>query len=77
MRIKRAFAAKDIKAYIDSCTNQQFVVVDEHQYKALAENYVFEDEGRTPEGKYIIRFCTSWSSTAEEVEALCNDIEKL
>ena len=77
MRIKRAFAAKGIEAYIDSCTNQQFVVVDEPQYKALAENYVFEDEGRTPEGKYIIRFCTSWSSTAEEVEALCNDIEKL
>ncbi len=77
MRIKRAFAAKGIEAYIDSCTNQQFVVVDDAQYKALAANYVFEDEGRTPEGKYIIRFCTSWSSLPEEIDALCEDIERL
>lgn len=77
MCIKEAFAKKGIASYIDSCTNQQFVVVSDAQYKALAANYVFEDEGRTPEGRPIIRFCTSWSSTAEEVEALCSDIEKL
>lgn len=77
VQIKEAFAKKGISSYIDSCTNQQFVVVDDAQYKALAANYVFEDEGRTPEGRPIIRFCTSWSSTAEEVVALCSDIEKL
>lgn len=77
MRIKRAFENKGIASYIESFTNQQFVVVDDRQYKSLAENYVFEDEGRTPDGRYIIRFCTGWSSRSQEVDALCADIARL
>ena len=77
MRIKRAFAEKGIAPYIDSSTNQQFVVLNDAQYKALAENYVFEDEGKTPDGGLIVRFCTGWSTLPQEVDALCRDIEKL
>ncbi len=77
MRIRQAFAQKGIAPYIESCTNQQFVVLDEAAYKTLAEGYVFEDEGRTPDGGRIVRFCTSWSSTAAEVDALCEDIARL
>ena len=77
MRIKAAFTQKGIRSYIDSCTNQQFVVLSDEQVKKLAENYVFEDEGKTAEGESIVRFCTSWSSLTEEIDALCEDIAKL
>lgn len=76
LKIRDAFRAKNIKSYIESPTNQQFVVVTDEQKAKLAENFYFEEEGKT-EGGNIIRFCTSWSSTEEEVEALLNAIKAL
>ena len=73
VRIKEAFAKKGIPSYIESSTNQQFVVVDEVTKAKLAENFIFEEEGRTEEGS-IIRFCTSWSTKEEEVDALAAGI---
>lgn len=77
MRIKEAFASAGIPAYIESFTNQQFVVVTPEQRAKLAENFIFEEEGSLPEDRSIIRFCTSWSSTEEEVEALVKAIGEL
>lgn len=77
MRIRDAFAAAGIRAYIDSPTNQQFVLVSEAQAAQLAEEFVFEPEGRTEDGLQIIRFCTSWSTTDSEVDALVDAIARL
>jgi len=77
MMIREAFAAAGIPSYIESCTNQQFVVVTPEQKQALAENFIFEEEGSLPDGRSIIRFCTSWSSTEEEVYALTQAIGSL
>lgn len=76
MKIKEAFAKKGIESYIDSPTNQQFVVLDKAQRNKLAKEFIFENEGET-DGKYIVRFCTSWASTEDEVNALVRAIEKL
>ena len=76
MRIKNAFRSKGIKSYIESPTNQQFVVVTESQKKILAEKYIFEDEGNDEHGNFIIRFCTSWSTDEKDVEELVKDIQE-
>ena len=77
MRIKEAFAEKGIPAYIESFTNQQFVVVTNRQKEQLAENFIFEFEGKIDEDHSCIRFCTSWSTTEEEVRALTEEIRRL
>lgn len=77
LRIKDAFSAKGIPAYIESFTNQQFVVVTEEQMNRLGENHVYEYQNQLEDGRYCIRFCTSWSTKAEDVDTLIADIQAL
>ena len=77
MRIKEAFAQKGILPYVESFTNQQFVIVTPQQEAKLAAKYIYEPSGSLPDGRSIIRFCTSWSTKEEDVDALIEDIRKL
>lgn len=77
MEIKKAFADKGIPSYIDSPTNQQFVILSNEQMNSLAQNYVFEFQDKYDDTHSIVRFCTSWSTTQEEVDALVKDIQSL
>jgi threonine aldolase len=76
LRIKDAFAAKGIPAYIESLTNQQFVVVTEEQMNRLGEKHVYEYQQQLEDGRHCIRFCTSWSTKAEDVDTLIADLEQ-
>ena len=77
MRLRQAFSEKRIPAYIHSPTNQQFVVLTQKQIDTLAEKYIFEFERQVDEFRACVRFCTSWSTTDEEVDALIADIRAL
>lgn len=77
MELKAAFAAKGIPAYIESPTNQQFVVMSHDQIEALEGKYTFEPDHAVDEGHMCVRFCTSWATTQEEVNALKADIAAL
>lgn len=77
MQIRQAFAEKGIPAYIESPTNQQFVVLENSVMKKLAENYIFEFEQKIDSDHNCVRFCTSWSTTQEEIDALTADIRAL
>lgn len=72
--IKAAFTAKGIPLYIDSPTNQQFFVMENTLLARLAAKYTFEDNGKVDQTHTCVRFCTSWSTTRAEVDALCSDI---
>ena len=76
MQIKKAFEARGIPFWVDSCTNQQFVILTAQQKEKLAQGYYFEEEGTAPQGT-IVRFCTSWATTQAEVDALLADIAGL
>ncbi len=76
MQIKTAFERKGVPFWVDSFTNQQFVILSDSQKEALAKGYYFEEEGTVPQGT-VVRFCTSWATTQAEVNALVADIAKL
>ncbi len=75
--IKAAFMAKGIPLYIDSPTNQQFFMLEHTQLAILAENFTFEDNGKVDDTHTCVRFCTSWSTTRAEVDALLTAIAAL
>ncbi len=77
MQIKEAFAAKGIPSYIESCTNQQFVILENSQMETLAKNHIFEYDRKIDENHTSVRFCTSWASKQEEIDALTADISRL
>ena len=76
MQIKGAFEQKKVPFWVESFTNQQFVILSDEQKKTLARKYYFEEMGRENEGT-VVRFCTSWATKQEEVDALVLDISKL
>lgn len=77
LELKRAFSRKGIPLYIDSPTNQQFVLLTEEQMERLGKRHVFEYQARMPEGRHCVRFCTSWSTKREDLDVLLADIAAL
>ena len=76
MQIKAAFEARGIPFWVESYTNQQFVILSAPQKEFLAQSYYFEEECAVPQGT-VVRFCTSWATTQAEVDALLADIARL
>ena len=74
--LKKGLAEKGCRFYLDSPTNQQFVILTQQQKEVLAQGYYFEEEGAAEQGT-VVRFCTSWATTQAEVDALVADIAKL
>ena len=75
-KIRNAFKRKGIEFFCNSPTNQQFPILTKEQYDLLRKDFVFCDWGTT-QNKHIVRFCTSWATKEENVDALCKDIEEL
>ena len=76
LRIKKAFCSKNIPLWVDSFTNQQFVVLSDEQMSLLADKYSFEITEKTDRGT-VVRFCTSWATADSEVDSLISDINRL
>lgn len=77
MQIKHAFAEIGIPSYIDSPTNQQFVLLTTEQLNRLSEKYVYDYQFKSGIDYACIRFCTSWATKDEEVDELIADIMAL
>ena len=55
---------------IDSRTNQQFPILTLAQREALSRDFAFSLWQRVDENRDAVRFCTSWATTQEDIDAL-------
>lgn len=62
---------------VDSPTNQVFTVLSDDLLDSLCKDFCITEWGRADETHRMIRFCTSWSTTWEEVQALCEKLVEL
>lgn len=72
MKLKRAFIAKGYRLFIDSPTNQQFVVLPNAEIDRLAQYASFEYWGPRGEIETPVRFVTDWSTTEDDVDQFIN-----
>ena len=77
MRIRDALAGKGCTMRYDSPTNQQFPVLPDGWLQKLKEKYSVSEMGSVESGKTLVRFCTSWATRDEDVDALLRDIAAL
>lgn len=77
MELREAFKKAGIPLSVDSTTNQQFVVLTPEQAERLKQDFLFEHQGETEDGREIVRFCTSWATTDEQLEELTAAIQRL
>ena len=73
-RIRAAFAARGIDMLIDSPTNQQFPILTKDQQAFLARDFAFTHWGAVDARHDAVRFCTSWATREESVQALLDAI---
>ena len=70
MRMKDIFKRKGLEFYVDSPTNQQFVIMRNEQAEKIGQKVLFTHFGQTDHYHTICRFVTSWSTTDEEIDEL-------
>ena len=76
-RIKKAFQKAGFPLLYNSPTNQQFPILPNELVKKLEEKYVIAHFGHPDAEHTVIRVCTSWATTEDNVAALEKDIASL
>ena len=76
-RIRETFAIMNVSYLVPGTTNQIFPILADALLDELSKNFMFTEMERVDEHHRAVRFCTSWASTIENVEALCNELERL
>ncbi len=69
-QLKTVLTARGVEFASDSPTNQQFLLLDDAAVARLREFTAFDVWGRADDGRTVVRVCTSWATTAEDVDAL-------
>jgi threonine aldolase len=77
LRIRDAFAAKGYSFLTDSPSNQQFPILPNHIMESLSEDFRFSVWKSIDDNHTAVRFCTSWATTEESVNALIKAIPPL
>lgn len=70
-KIKKALASKGYKFYIDSPTNQIFVILNNDKLNELSKNVSFSFWEKYDDNSTVVRFATSWATSDEDTEKLC------
>ncbi len=69
-QLKEMLVAKGYDFYIDSPTNQQFVIIDNDKLEKLKESVAVSFWESYDETRTVIRLATSWSTTQEDMNQL-------
>lgn len=69
-KLKEMVVRHGYRLALDSPTNQQFVILENEQMKSLAEKVAFSVWEPYDETHTVVRFCTSWATTEEDLAAL-------
>ena len=68
--MKQHFQRRGFTFYVDSPTNQQFIVLPNAVAERLSQRVSFTHFGQTDHHHTICRFVTSWATTEEEIQEL-------
>lgn len=65
--LKKCFKDKGYSFYIDSPTNQQFIILDNDKMEELKKNVVFSFWENIDQNHTIVRFATSWATKKSDI----------
>lgn len=68
--LKEIFHEKGYEFFLESPTNQQFVILSEDKKKELEKQVQFSFWEKLEDGRMVVRFATSWSTTKEDLEVV-------
>lgn len=74
-QIRDTLESKGYPMLIPGSTNQVFPILPNDMLEKLSENFTYSTQQVMDESHKAVRFCTSWATTQESVDALCKAIE--
>lgn len=77
MRIRRALEENGYRYYLETPSNQIFIVLDNKRLAKLGEKVSYEFWEKYDDESTIFRLATSWSTTDEEVDALIEVLKEI
>ena len=69
-KMKQIFRENKIPFYLESPTNQQFVILENTQMEELSKAVAFSFWEKYDEDHTVVRFATSWSTREEDLDRL-------
>ena len=69
-RLKTVFRDKGYRFYLETGTNQQFIVLERAQMEALSSQVSFGFWENLDDQHTVVRFATSWATRPEDIDAL-------
>lgn len=77
LRIHDSLEQQGVRFLYDSPTNQQFPILPDRLLEKLRSGYTFSFWEKVDDTHSAVRFCTSWATQQENVDALTRDIAQL
>ena len=77
LKLENTFKELGVPFLVPVQSNQLFPILPDGVLARLVETYVFCEQCRVDESHRAVRFCTSWATKEENVQALCRDLEDL
>ncbi len=68
--LKELFLSRGYEFFLDSPTNQQFIILTNDQIEKIGQKCRFGFWERIDENRCVVRFATSFATTREDIEAL-------
>ena len=69
-RLKTIFKQKGYPFFLETETNQQFIILENAEMERLGRSVIFSFWEKYDEAHTVVRFCTSWATTDEQLDAL-------
>lgn len=76
-RIRAALDSIGCSYLVPGVTNQIFPILSDRFLDELGKNFTFTEQERVDATHRAIRFCTSWATKEENVDALCRELVRL
>ena len=73
--LKKGFQEKGYPFYLESPTNQQFIILENRRMERLREQVSFGFWEKYDENHTVVRFATSWATREEDIECLMKLLE--
>lgn len=74
--LKEGFQEKGYEFYLESPTNQQFIVLENEEMERLKEKVSFGFWEKVDHKHTVVRFATSWATQKEDVDRLMEVLEE-
>ena len=76
-KLRACFSELGYPFFMENTTNQLFPILPKAVREKLAEKYTFIEMDPVDEDRRACRFCTSWATREENVDALCADLKRI